>query len=510
MNRVAASVIALASVLTGKALVGCGLRRAPDGWRRTVGLLLRAEATRFALSAFGLRVPTPRGIARDARLEDRVAAGLLSYLATQPDAHFALDWRPAVTVRRRTTAVDLVVMEFGESGALLSITPYLSDIAPAACDQSLRGAVHDAIVAGYNHTRLLPERNRPTALRRTVDSRWPAGQSGASAVAQRAYSRRLLDAACLSFERIALTDPVARFCPPVFHARRSLGFGFLTFVVRPGVHADTVDVWVSAHHVGLDGVPLQELVSGLEQAWGTAGDVAFPPPNDTRPFMQPRGCSIEGERRVEEMLAFVDFTPVFALRQALNRRYAADLRAPAPFGAVLAWLLNQEPEFAGVRVASTVDVAASAGYDRDVDVVPLRPADYATDTDPWHGFVEFANEFNRLIALSRRRTSPLRQALSTAGLLLPAVHAHVVRANPAALDEAFGSLCITIIRDAKVFVSPMTDLGLGHGFFAIGNTALPAAGGGHVTSVSVKGDAGRIAAHHAALQRAIVRSAAHV
>jgi hypothetical protein len=509
MNRVAASVIALGSVLTGKALVACGLRRAPDGWRRTVGLLLRAEATRFALSAFGLRVPPPRGTAGDARLEDRAAAGLLAYLATQPDAHFALDWRPAVTVRRRTTAVDLVVMEFSESGALLSITPYLSDVVPAACAQSLRAAVHDAIVEGYNDTRLLAEHNRPTALRRTVDSRW-SSRSGASAVGQRAYSRRLLDAACLSFERTELTDPVARFRPPVFHARRSLGFGFLTFVVRPGVHADTVDLWVSAHHVGLDGVPLQELVSGLEQAWGTAGEVAFPPPNGTRPFMPPRGCSIDGERRVEETLAFVDFTPVSALRQALNRRYAADLRAPAPLGAVLAWLLNQEPEFAGVRIASTVDVAASAGYARDVDVVPLRPADYATDTDPWHGFVEFANEFNRLIALSRRRTSPLRQALSTAGLLLPAVHAHVVRSNPAALDEAFGSLCITIIRDAKVFVSPMTDLGLGHGFFAIGNTSLPAAGGGHVTSVSVKGDAGRIAAHHAALQRAIVRSAAHV
>jgi hypothetical protein len=497
-------------VVTGRALVACGLRRAPDGWRRTVGLLLRAEATRFALSAFGLRVPTPPRTGGNVRLEDRVAAGLRSYLATQPDAHFALDWQPAVTVRRGTMAVDLVVMEFGESGALVAINPYLSEIAPAACDQSLRGAVHDAIVAAYNHTRLLPERNRPTALRGMVASGWQTGQSGLAAAAQRTYARRLLDAACLSFERTDPTDPVARFRPPLFHARRSLGFGFLTFVARPGVDIDTVDIWVSAHHVGLDGVPLQELVSGLEQAWGTAGDVAFPAPDGTRPFMQPRVCSIDGERRVEETLAFVDFTPVLALRQALNRRYAAHLRAPAPFGAVLAWLLNREPEFAGVRIASTVDVAASAGYARDVDVVPLRPADYATDTDPWHGFVEFANEFNRLIALSRKRTSPLRQALSTAALLPSAVHAHVVGSNPAALDDAFGSLCITIIRDAKVFVSPMTDLGLGHGFFAIGNTSLRAAGGGHVTSVSVKGDAGRIAAHHAALQRAIARSASLV
>ena len=499
MNRVAASVIAVGSVLTGKALVACGLRRAPDGWRRTVGLLLRSEPTRFALSAFALRAPPVRsGVAADAPLEHRAAAGLVSYLATQPDAHFALDWHPAVTIRRRTAAVDLVLMDFDESGALRAIAPFLSDAAADTSNPPLRNAVHEVIVTAYNRTRLLPERERPNALRRLVFAH-DAGRD---------YSRRLLDAACLSFERTDVGRPAERFRPPEFHARRSLGFGFLTFVMRPGLEADTVDVWVSAHHVGLDGVPLQELLSGLERTWGAGGAVVYPSADPGAPFMGPRGCSIEGERAVDEMLAFLDFTPVSTLRQALNARYAASLRAPATLGAVLAWLLNQEPEFRGVRIASTVDIAASAGYARDVDVVPLRPADYANGADPWDGFVAFANEFNRLVGLSRLRASPLRQALSTAELLPPAVHAQAVRANPSALDDTFGSACITIIRDAKVFVSPMTDIGLGHGFFAIGNTALPAAGGGRVTAVTVKGDRGRIGAHHAALQRAIARAAA--
>jgi len=97
--------------------------------------------------------------------------------------------------------------------------------------------------------------------------------------------------------------------------------------------------------------------------------------------------------------------------------------------------------------------------------------------------------------------------MSTAGLLPAAVHSHVVRSNPAALDDTFGSLCITIIKDAKVFVAPMTDLGLGHGFFAIGSTGLPTADGRTVAAVSIKGDSGRISDHHAALRRAIARSA---
>jgi hypothetical protein len=265
---------------------------------------------------------------------------------------------------------------------------------------------------------------------------------------------------------------------------------------------------MSAHHVGLDGVPLQELVTGLEQAWGRSEPVQFPAPDRDRPFMDARSCSVPGERKVEEMLTFVDFSPVVALRERLNARHAAAVGAPMTFGTVLAWLFSLEPEFARLRIASTVDVASSGGYERDVDVVPLRPADFAAGGDLWNGIVPFATEFNRLIALSRSRTSPLRRNMQTAGLLPPHVHSEALYSNPAALDDTFGSLCITIIRDASVFVAPMTDLGLGHGFFAIGSTGLPSPDGGRVTAVSIKGEAGSVTRNYAVLQRIIARSRA--
>src|ERR671912_848236 len=86
LARVGANVAAAVSVLAGKAVIGLGLRRPPEGWRRPVGVLLRSESTRFALSAFGLRVPAgPLG--NDA-IETRVARGLQSYLENEPDAHF--------------------------------------------------------------------------------------------------------------------------------------------------------------------------------------------------------------------------------------------------------------------------------------------------------------------------------------------------------------------------------------------------------------------------------------
>jgi hypothetical protein len=505
--RLGAAVIALGSVIAGKTMVACGLRRLPEGWRRTLGILLRSEPTRFALSAFGVSLPAAAAAAQDpVELEQRSADALRTYLAGQPDAQFALEWRQAITIRRPTRSVDVVLLRFAAGGDLETLTPHLADAGSSTGHDAQRTQVHGALVTAYNRTRRLPEVERPSALRHALDAACAQPSHPDAEREMKAYARRLLSACCLSFEDIDLRDQKQRFRPPDFCSRRNFGFGSLTVVLRLAPERRAVDVWMSVHHVALDGVPLQELISGLESTWGTSEHVVYPAADPDRPFMDARGCSMPGERDVQEMLAFVDFSPVLALRETLNARYAQAAGGSITLGAILAWLLNLEPEFSGVRIASTVDVAASGGYDRDVDVVPLRPADFVSGPDPWDGFAAFAAEFNRLIALSRARTSPLRRGLQTAGLLPAWVHAHSVRSNPAALDATFGSLCITIIRDAKVFMAPMTDLGLGHGFFAIGNTNLPAPDGRRVTAVSIKGHAGTIARHHAVLQRVIQRS----
>jgi hypothetical protein len=477
-------------------MIACRLRHAPEGWRRTVGVLLRSESTRFALSTFGLRLPDPA--AAGDHVQRRAADELQRYLAGQPDAYFALEWLDAVTVRRRRSTVDVALLQFSPAGELEAVTPHLADSTATPTVSKPTARVHEALIAAYNATQHLPEVHRPRALRRAVETSIPPDMKG--------YAERLLTACCLSFESVDLSDPVRRFRPPEFHRRRTLGFGFLSVVMRLAATAPAVDVWMSAHHVGLDGVALQEVVTGLERAWGRREPVLFPAPDGDRPFMDARPCSVAGERSVEEMLAFVDFSPVLALRERLNARHAAAVGAPMTFGTVLAWLFSLEPEFAGLRIASTVDVRSSGGYERDVDVVPLKPADFAGGGDPWNGIVPFATEFNRLIALSRTRTSPLRRNMQTAGLLPAHIHSEALYSNPAALDDTFGSLCITIIRDASVFVAPMTDLGLGHGFFAIGSTSLPSAGGGRVTAVSIKGEAGTVARSYAVLQRIIARS----
>jgi hypothetical protein len=114
---------ATASVLAGKAMIAAGLRRPPEGWRRTVGILLRSESTRFALSVFGLRVPGSGSAVPPGRapLQYRTAQALQAFLATEPDAHFVLEWLQPVTNRRRIPAVELVVLQFGPDGRLEAI-----------------------------------------------------------------------------------------------------------------------------------------------------------------------------------------------------------------------------------------------------------------------------------------------------------------------------------------------------------------------------------------------------
>jgi hypothetical protein len=505
--RLGANVAAAASVLAGKAMIGIGLRRPPEGWRRTVGILLRSQSTRFALSAFALRVPRGDITGSDDSHVTRIAQGLVAFLAKEPDAHFCLEWRRPVTLRRRIPFVDLVVLRFAAEGSLEAIDPYLAPGGNSAPPSDIRAQVHRAIVEAYNQTTPLPEIDRPRILAEKV--RAALGSPGATTGVQaaEAYAHRLLAACCLSFEHRDLTDSAQRYCPPNFAARRTLGSGHLSCVARPDYHRASVDLWVSAHHVGLDGVPLQDLLERLEREWGVTETVTFPPAAPGQTFAGPHPCHAPGERPVDQLTTFVDLSPILALRQTLNARHAAEIGGNVTLGTLIAWLLSQEPEFPGVRIANTVDVAASSGYERDVDVVSIRPADYATSDAPWGGFVAFSREFNRQIAAARTRTSPVRVGMQTAGLIPAWAHAAVVRANPASLDDAFGTLCVTIVRDARVFVAPMTDLGLSHGFFAIGSATLRSAAGTPVTSVCVKGDAGRISHYPAILQRMIERSA---
>ena len=146
--------------------------RSPDGWRRIVGVGLRAEHAKFALTAFALTPPADP------------PAALARFLRSDPDARFALTHTPRLVTRRRTDAVDVAELTFVPDGSLTGMNLHLDPLLPesTAADRE-RGVA--ALVAAYNRTRTLPEQTRPLELDRAV-----GGDP---------FARRLLAAACVSF-----------------------------------------------------------------------------------------------------------------------------------------------------------------------------------------------------------------------------------------------------------------------------------------------------------------------
>jgi hypothetical protein len=471
LARAAVNVLSLGYVLVGKALVAAGLRPVPGGWRRVIAVGLRGEATKFAVSAFGLRAP-----------KANLGPALQRFLEAEPHARFRLDHRRTLTARVPTAHVDVVVQRFAADGSLEAIEPHLSPSRPQSLDATDRARVRAALVEAYNRTRQMPEAVRPQALVRESQL----------AGAEADYSRRLLDACCVSVEPI---PPGGRFVPPEFRRRRGLGFGFLTLVVRPVQGSDAVDIWVQAHHSGADGVPVQELATNLERAWGTE-PVEFPDADS--PTSGPRAASVAGERELFETLTFLDFSPLLALRKRLNAR----LPEGVTVGALFLWQLSREPEFTGTRYASTVDIAASRGFERDVDLVVLRPADFPATPD---GLAAYAREFNRLILAARGRTGPVRAGLQTAELLPAWLHRKSMELNPDVMTARLGSVGLSVLRDAKVFVAPMSDLGYADGFLAIGGLTLPTADGRRVGAVSIKGTREQVERYPDVLRRMLAR-----
>lgn len=452
-------LLALGHVLLGKTAVALGLRPRPDGWRRVVGVGLRNEHAKFALTAFGL-LPPP---------EEGAVAALARFLRTEPDAQFRLEHPRWLVERHRTDAVDLAELVFTANGILAGLNLHLDPVRPTPTPAAAEHAVATVIDA-YNRTRSLPEATRPIALKR--------------AVGDDPFARRLLNAVCVTIDHSDI-----RFASPEFRTRRGLGHHHLTFVLRPA--GEMVDLWAVAHHTGTDGVPLQEMLGRLERAWGIEG-ARFPTPDEWAG--DPRACHLPGEREVYESLSFHDFTDLLALR----RRLIAEHGVPIPLGCLLLWLLGREPEFAGVKFSTTVDVPPKGSAERDVDLVALRPADFAD-------LPSYARAFNAAVDAARSRTSAVRRAMGDTELLPPELHRKLLESDPKGVSNTFGAVGLSVVKDAKVFVAPLSDVGFPGGFIAIGSADLPTVDGGRVTAVTVKGTKEQAATYPAVLRRMLAK-----
>ncbi len=150
-------------------------------------------------------------------------------------------------------------------------------------------------------------------------------------------------------------------------------------------------------------------------------------------------------------------------------------------------------------MATTVDVPPAGRLRRSVGLVVVRPADFRRHAD---GLARYARSFNRQLGLARRRASRTSRDLDAVAGLPPRLAGPLLRRAMAA-GTAFGSVGLTVLRDARVFAAPIGDAGHDRGFIAVGNVGLPTERGPPVGCVTIKGATEHIGGLASTLVRAL-------
>jgi hypothetical protein len=486
------------SFLAASLLIKFKLRREPDPWRRTVGVGLRAEASKFCLSAFGVKKTTRPGAAEHpAKVDEEFAKRLAAFLRDEPSARFALRHGRFCCCRVVQPRAETTLVEFSPWGELLSILPIIDETDPPLLNTSERRTVERLILEEFNRTRQLPEFARARTLIGNVKKRWFGAKKPVSVRSSGAvYAERILNSCCLSIESARIEES-KRFEPPDFRIRRIIGAGFLNVVCRRA-QGNAMDIWVQVHHTGGDGAPIQEILTRLETVWGTESGILFPPDTGGQPNILPCYASTE-ERPLHLITDFIDFSPLFRLHGDLKARFAQDGIQAVPVSALFLWCLAHQPEFQGVKFANAVDVPADETKGRGVDLVPICPGDYLNQ----RGFATYVSDFNRLVLDARNRRTTSYRAMRNLALLPPALASAALCLNPDAGRSTFGTVGVSIVKTAKVVVGTMADRGFDGGFILIGNMTLPARTGRTSAALSIKGERAAIRDYPMAIRRAI-------
>jgi hypothetical protein len=250
------------------------------------------------------------------------------------------------------------------------------------------------------------------------------------------------------------------------------------------------DLWVRVNHVGADGVPVQEMLSRLEKSWGTA-EVFYPAPDEGSFW-----CRELHGTGIAQSQGFIDFAPLLAWRKSQNARLPESMT----LSAALLWWLARHPNFEGRHAGTTVEVEAAGSLARGVGVVVVRPADYFGRRD---GLSRYVADFNRGVALTRARRSKACAILDAAARLPPGLARALLRHGLENDPRAFGTLALTVLKDARVFGAPLAEFGHPDGFIAVGSVGLPTRDGRTVGCVTVKGPQAVVAGYPAIIAETV-------
>ncbi|MGE4301554.1 MAG: alpha/beta fold hydrolase [Victivallaceae bacterium] len=465
----------------------CGMRGQENGWRAATGIFLRNEYSKFLLGSFRLRYcPEYLKPTSHAEAKLQLIRRLGEFLREQGDYYWAVQPGLLKLSRRKVFFIDIVEAEYDAGGKIVRLIPHFDDrqqsfhaLSPAGIE-----AVINLFIREYNQLRSSSERVRAQELgwRLAYRTRRLRGIGVPAKIETKLLLDRLMTATFIHFEFDCDETLRRRLRTPDLNKRRHPGWGLLNIFCRFTSDLSETDLWFQYHHVPVDGVPMQEILEKLKEQWGTAGSIVFPALDSTEARPEVIYCG----DRVFRARVYIDFAPLLKLRSYLNSRFSAVMEGPATVAGMVIWGMMHHEYFRDGKVLFPVDLAEPEEItnERELSLVFIRPNRYYYPDRKLASFVLFQREFNRRIAATRLRRSESYELLELYSMINPIFYYIARYFMPESTAEMLGSMGLSIIKNADVFVSPLSDLQF-HGFMAIGNLCVPTADGRTAGCVSI-------------------------
>ena len=294
-----------------------------------------------------------------------------------------------------------------------------------------------------------------------------------------------------------------RFQTPDLTIYRHPGWGQTNIICRTTADFREVDLWWQFNHAMADGAPMQEIIGELKKEWGSAGSLVFPAMND--PVSVPEIMS--GGNGLQRARFFADFTPLLRLRSSLNRMCSAQMNGKASFAALLMWGMARHSAFRGRKMLLPVDCRLP-GNRRQLGLLVTRPDRFGRGLSPLDDFCRFQTHMNLQLNEIRSGHAETSEMLALFGMLHPFFYSLTQKLYPHALEDMLGTVGISIISDAEVFVSPQTDIQI-NGFMALGSVLIQTRDGRRAGSVCISGTSEQIQHYHKALEQ-LIRDLPHL
>jgi pimeloyl-ACP methyl ester carboxylesterase len=464
-----------------------------NGWRKVTQVFLQKEHSKFCLASFKLKYyDDPFNIDDTERAKALIMAKLFNFIKNNSIFHWTLEHHQFSTDKKLSKYVDIVASIFNDQGELTNLKPNFDTKRETGIfiSESQTTKLCLAFCTAYNTTLKINDKDRLKFLNKALFKHISSisNNKNEKKILQH-YGQRMIQATFITFQQTHKNNieylSSERLATPDFRIIKHPGAGLLNIVCRFAPDLSEIDLWFQYHHVPVDGMPMQEMLDKLKKQWGSTGKLIFPPldSKDAQPEIIDAGENIYRGR------IFYDYSNIMTFRKFLNDNYYTKMIGPAPLPALLLWGLSKTKKFKGYKFTIPVDTAilnSPSSKTRNISLIFIKPDLHFDKTQEFNGLINYIKEFNHQIYLTRMGESESYELIEIAGMLSPLLTRIIHKLFPKPFASVIGNTGLTVIKNAEMFITPLTELQKS-GFIAVGNGKIPTADGRFCGCISICG-----------------------